>query len=255
MAAPRSIADRLFWPVILVGAASLWFGPRALAAGGAVVAAILLHRLGRGRRFRRRVRAIAEHHGETLALRRRQECYLDPYDNLIVDGWLRERDYFAERTVAPRLEKAGYGDLLDARWDEVLAIIEAAASRPEPEPAEDELPDDGIAYERYCAALLERAGWHARATRASGDQGADVVAELDGLRLVVQCKRYARPVGNGAVQEVVAARSYWSADLAAVVSNAGFTPSARKLAAATEVWLLHHDDLATLAPPRSAERR
>jgi restriction system protein len=34
-----------------------------------------------------------------------------------------------------------------------------------------------------------------------------VVAERDGVRLVVQCKRYAKPVGNGAVQEVVAARS------------------------------------------------
>ncbi|WP_298952281.1 restriction endonuclease [uncultured Methylobacterium sp.] len=255
MAAPPSIADRLFWPVVVGGAASLWFGPRALAAAGAVAALILLHRLGRGRRFRRLVRAIAAHHGETLALRRRQECYLDPYDNLIVDGWLRERDYFVERTVAPRLEKAGYGDLLASRRDEILAIVEEAASRPEPEPAEADLPDDGIAYERFCAALLERAGWHARATRASGDQGADVIAERDGTRLVVQCKRYARPVGNGAVQEVVAARSYWSADLAAVVSNAGFTPSARKLAAATDVRLLHHDDLATLAPRPSDRRR
>jgi hypothetical protein len=39
---------------------------------------------------------------------------------------------------------------------------------------------------------------------------------------------------------VVAARSYWNADHAAVVSNAGFTRAARKLAAATDVLLLHH---------------
>ena len=96
---------------------------------------------------------------------------------------------------------------------------------------------------------------------ASGDQGADIVAEQAGIRLVVQCKRYGRPVGNGAVQEIAAAMRYWSADRAAVVSNAGFTPAARKLAAATGVLLLHHDALAEmqpappLAPPAGAKRR
>jgi restriction system protein len=55
-------------------------------------------------------------------------------------------------------------------------------------------------------------------------------------------------VGNGAVQEIAAAMRYWSGDMAAVVSNAGFTPAARKLAAATGVLLLHHDGLAELQP-------
>ncbi|MGX7705675.1 restriction endonuclease [Methylobacterium sp. Gmos1] len=241
-----SLADRLFWPLVAGGAASLWFGPKALAVAGLVVLVLVVHRLGRGGRFRRRVRAIARRHRETLALRRRQESYVDPYGNEILDGWLRERSYFAERTVLPRLEAEGYGDLMEARWDEILDIVEAASlSVPVPDEA-DALPEDGLAYERYCAALLERAGWEARTTKAAGDQGADVVAERDGVRLVVQCKRYAKPVGNGAVQEVVAARSYWSADCAAVVSNAGFTPAARKLAAATDVLLLHHDALPAL---------
>ncbi|GJD99711.1 restriction endonuclease [Methylobacterium isbiliense] len=249
MAAPRSIADLLFWPVVAGGAASLWLGRPALAVTVLVVTAVLTHRLGRGRRFRRRVRRLVEPHRGTLALRRRQETYVDPYDNLILDGWLRERDYFVARTLRPRLEAEGYGDLAEARREEILALVEAASLAEAHEEA-DALPEDGIAYERFCAALLERAGWQARATRAAGDQGADVIAEWDGLRLVVQCKRYAKPVGNAAVQEVVAARSYWNADRAAVVSNAGFTPAARKLAGATGVLLLHHDDLGSLRPRR-----
>ncbi|ACL59033.1 restriction endonuclease [Methylobacterium nodulans] len=244
MAAPRSIADLAFWPVVAGGLASLWVGPGALAASGIVLAGIILHRLGRGRRFRRRARALVERHRETLTLRRRQETYLDAYDNLILDGWERERAYYIARTLVPRLEEEGYGDLVAKRHADLLAIVEAASL---PDEAPEEVPpDDGIAYERFCAALLERAGWDARPTRASGDQGADVIAEQDGLRLVLQCKRYAKPVGNAAVQEVVAARSYWQADWAAVVSNAGFTPAARKLAGATDVLLLHHDDLPTL---------
>ncbi|MFE1600071.1 restriction endonuclease [Methylobacterium sp. ID0610] len=245
MAAPRSIADLAFWPVVAGGLASLWLGRPALAASGALLLGILLHRLGRGRRFRRRVRTLVERHRDVLRLRRRQETYLDAYDNLILDGWERERAYYIARTLVPRLEEEGYGDLVAKRPAEILAIVEDV-SLPDAEPEEEVLPDDGIAYERFCAALLERAGWDARPTRASGDQGADVIAEQDGVRLVVQCKRYAKPVGNAAVQEVVAARSYWNADWAAVVSNAGFTPAARKLAGATDVLLLHHDELATL---------
>ncbi|GJD49240.1 hypothetical protein OPKNFCMD_1970 [Methylobacterium crusticola] len=250
MAAPRSIADRLFWPIVAGGVASLWFGRAALAVAGVVVLGIVLHRLGRGGRFRRRVRALARRHAGTLSLRRRQETFVDAYGNEILDGWLRERTYFAERTILPRLEAEGYGDLVEARWEEVLGIVEAASLAEVPDETAL-LPDDGLAYERFCAALLERAGWNARTTRAAGDQGADIVAERDGVRLVVQCKRYAKPVGNGAVQEVVAARGYWNADRAAVVSNAGFTPAARKLAGATDVLLLHHDELQGLRPRRA----
>jgi len=45
------------------------------------------------------------------------------------------------------------------------------------------------------------------------------------------------------VQEAAAALRYWDGDRAAVVSNAGFTPAARRLATATGVLLLHHDAL------------
>ncbi len=74
-----------------------------------------------------------------------------------------------------------------------------------------------------------------------------------GFRLVVQCKRLSKPVGNAAVQEVAAALRYWSGDRAAVVSNAGFTPAARRLAQATGVLLLHHDALDDLDPAEAAQ--
>jgi restriction system protein len=248
------LADRLFWPLVGLAALGLWFGRGMLALGaGLAVAAALLRIAGRGwriARLRRRVRAIAGQHAGTLARRRRQETYLDAYDNVIRDGWERERRYFVERTVLPRLAAQGLDGLARARLPEVLALIEAAAGPQDDDPLADP-PDDGIAYERYCAARLAEAGWRAHPTKASGDQGADVVAERAGTRLVVQCKRHTKPVGNGAVQEAVAARGYWSANLAAVVTNAGFTPAARRLAGATGVLLLHHDDLPALDPRRT----
>ncbi|MGU3360653.1 restriction endonuclease [Methylobacterium sp. M6A4_1b] len=259
MSGRSRLVARLFWTSVIGGGCALWLGQPGAVGTGLALAGVLLHHLDRPRRLRRLIRRIARPHAATLALRRRQECFVDAYGNLISDGWERERAYFAERTVLPKLEARGHGDAVDGAWNDILAIIERVADGV-PVPDESEAPTEGVAYERYCAERLRDGGWQARATQASGDQGADIVAERSGIRLVVQCKRYGRPVGNGAVQEVAAAMRYWSGDMAAVVSNAGFTPAARKLAAATGVLLLHHDALADLQPatsatPASARRR
>lgn len=255
MSGRSSFVTGLFWSIVIGGGCALWFGQPAVLATGAIVGVQVFHRIDRPRRFRRLIRRLVRRHARTLALRRRQECFVDAYGNVIRDGWLRERAYFAERTILPHLAERGLTAEADAAWDTILEIIEATAASVSL-PDETEAPDDGIAYERFCAGRLREAGWNARATQASGDQGADIVAERDGLRLVVQCKRYGKPVGNAAVQEIAAAMRYWSGDRAAVVSNAGFTPSARKLAGATGVMLLHHDDLIDLqAIPRPKRER
>jgi HJR/Mrr/RecB family endonuclease len=101
-------------------------------------------------------------------------------------------------------------------------------------------------FEHWCADTLQDHGWRARPTPASGDQGADVVAEMHGHLVVIQCKLYSKPVGNKAVQEVHSARTFYGATAAAVVSNAGFTPSARTLARSTGVLLLDRTELPQL---------
>ncbi|WP_375408339.1 restriction endonuclease [uncultured Methylobacterium sp.] len=248
MSGGSHLVARLFWTTVIGGAAAFVWGQAALIGTGILVVLVLLRYLDRPRRLRRLVRRITRPHARILALRRRQECFVDAYGNEIRDGWQRERAYFAERTILPKLAARGLGPECEARWTEILAVVETVAAKVVL-PVESEAPEDGIAYERFCASRLREGGWQARPTQASGDQGADIVAERDGLRLVVQCKRYGKPVGNAAVQEVAAAARYWSGDFAAVVSNAGFTPAARKLAAAADVVLLHHDDLAGFEPP------
>ncbi|MCX5616958.1 restriction endonuclease [Bombella sp. TMW 2.2559] len=105
---------------------------------------------------------------------------------------------------------------------------------------------DPLDYERLCAHLLCQAGWRAQATPPGADQGLDIMAEKKGVRLVVQCRLYNRPVGNKAVQEIFTARQHRQAHYAAVVSNAGYTRSAREVAHATGVHLFHHSQLSTL---------
>jgi restriction system protein len=89
-------------------------------------------------------------------------------------------------------------------------------------------------------------GWNTTVTKASGDQGADVVADKSGVRIVLQCKLYSGPVGNKAVQEAFTAQRHYAVHRSAVVTNAEFTKSARELASTTGVLLLHYSDLTRL---------
>jgi restriction system protein len=98
-------------------------------------------------------------------------------------------------------------------------------------------------FEHFCADVLRERRWTAHVTQASGDQGVDIVAEKRGARIVVQCKKYSKPVGNHAVQEIVAAIAHEDAQRGVVVATSGYTRAAERLAASNKVLLLHHSQL------------
>ncbi|MBV4366500.1 restriction endonuclease [Erwinia phyllosphaerae] len=66
-----------------------------------------------------------------------------------------------------------------------------------------------VEYEAYCAEVLKENGGSARTTKASGDQGVDVMAEINGNTVAIQCKKYSRPISNSAVQEVSSGAKFW----------------------------------------------
>jgi len=101
-----------------------------------------------------------------------------------------------------------------------------------------------VEFEHHCADYLSQRGWRAGTTKGSGDQGVDVLASKSGVKVVLQCKKYSKPVGNKAAQEAHAAMAFAGAHRAAVVSNAAYTTGAKQLAKATGVLLLHFTDLA-----------
>jgi restriction system protein len=98
-------------------------------------------------------------------------------------------------------------------------------------------------FEHYCARILTDHKWKALVTQASGDQGVDIVAEKPGVRIVLQCKKYSKPVGNRAVQEIVAGIAHRDAQRGVVVATSGYTKAAERLARSNNVLLLHYADL------------
>jgi hypothetical protein len=97
----------------------------------------------------------------------------------------------------------------------------------------------GAEFETYLARLLKQNGFEdIRGTAITGDQGADLLATKGNRSIVIQAKRYRGAVGNKAVQEVVAAVKFYSADEGWVITSGTFTPSARALAQANGVRLI-----------------
>ncbi len=104
----------------------------------------------------------------------------------------------------------------------------------------------GIIFENYCMEILKKNGWKVKETPNTGDQGVDLVASIDNLRICIQCKNHKKPVGNNAVQEVSAGKLYWNGTHAVLVSKSGFTKSAQKLARASKVKLINDFELKDL---------
>ena len=102
---------------------------------------------------------------------------------------------------------------------------------------------DGITFERRLKHLFVSRGYRVEQTRARGDYGADLVLEKDGVRTVVQAKRWTKNVGVKAIQEAVAAKPMYSCDQAMVVTNRYFTQQAERLATANGVRLWNRDEL------------
>lgn len=97
----------------------------------------------------------------------------------------------------------------------------------------------GTEFEKRVHLLLQKLGYHVEGTAASGDYGGDhVLTDSNGVRTVVQAKRYSKPVGLTAVQEVVAAKARYHCHLAMVITNQTYTRQAKILAKdnGVELW-------------------
>ncbi len=107
----------------------------------------------------------------------------------------------------------------------------------------ENIPSNGLDFEHWVAENLNRFGWSASATQGSGYQGLDELAEKDNIRVGIQCKLYTKPVGNKAVQEIIAAKNYFDLDHAVVITNTTYTKSAKHLAEKANVLLLSQYDI------------
>jgi len=181
-------------------------------------------------------------HTDTLFRKRKQLIAADDYGIINKSRWTNELNYFIENIIEPKLGS----DLPSYRRAALFHIIDSEIERF----GETQIEDDDfygsnpIEYENWCAGQLRKNGWMTRLTPPTGDQGVDIIAEKNGIKLALQCKYYSNPVGNTAVQEIFAGISFHGANYGAVVTNSTYTVSAKELANSSGIKLLHHSELA-----------
>lgn len=117
------------------------------------------------------------------------------------------KDYYKEKKSAP-ISKTGYADL------------------------------NGVEFENYLMNFFRKMGFEVMGTPATGDQGADMFLINNSKKIAIQAKKYSKPVGNKAIQEIVSARTFYSCDEAWVITNSQFTKSASDLAQKCDVRLV-----------------
>ncbi len=228
---PKLALSLALWILILGMAASLLFETRQRSSAGSLDQVLAL------------TRTITKKHLKTLCIKKNQMVYIDDYGVLVDKGFEKEVNYFIDKVLAPTMGAITWRPYRIKMTSAIKDQIDQKIGAEKRTTETDEIPANPIAFERWCINRLSEAGWQARPTPATGDQGADCVATKGDIRIVLQCKLHSAPCGNKAVQEVAAARSHYQAEYGVVVATNGFTKSARHLAATNNIHLIHSNQI------------
>ncbi len=95
----------------------------------------------------------------------------------------------------------------------------------------------GAQFEEFLRDYFTNNGYICTLTKASGDQGIDLIAKKNDSVLAIQAKCYSNAVGNHAIMEAVAGTRYYNANQTMVITNSNFTKPAIELAKVNNVIL------------------
>ncbi|EPZ41273.1 restriction endonuclease [Alicyclobacillus acidoterrestris] len=102
----------------------------------------------------------------------------------------------------------------------------------------------GEQFEEFMYFFFRKSGWDVKRTPHSSDYGADLLVKSpQGKTICIQLKRYSKPVGVSAVQEVIAASKYYKTDDSMLITNSTLTRNAVRLAAESDVHVWDRERL------------
>jgi restriction system protein len=103
-------------------------------------------------------------------------------------------------------------------------------------------------FEHYVADLFERKGYSVTVRGRSGDLGVDLeIAQPDGRRAIVQCKRYRHAIGPDIVRELFGTMIHEMVHHGFLVTTAEITTAAREWAKGKPITLIDGPTLVRLA--------
>lgn len=193
-------------------------------------------------RIYKTVETVLKRHKNQLGVEREKCAHVDSYGEKDYNRWYeKELAYFLERHLMPELYQYREGIVM-ALMDDIAVRTDRVAQKNKPKDLGFTSKMTGKEFELFCAMKFEKEGWKVSPTKDGADQGVDLVIEKSNRKIAIQCKKYGRPVGNKAVQEVKSGMDFYNAQKGVVITNSTFTKSAQELAKATNIQLLHFDE-------------
>lgn len=104
----------------------------------------------------------------------------------------------------------------------------------------------GEEFEEFLQVVFKNMHYKTMLTPITGDYGADLLVKKNGVKTVIQAKRWKNTVGVEAVQQVVASMRYYKATDAMVITNNYYSQNAINLAKANNVRLWDRGDVIKL---------
>lgn len=105
----------------------------------------------------------------------------------------------------------------------------------------------GTKFERALANLYKKMGYSVQQTKASGDEGIDLILSKEDKTTVVQCKGYAKPIGISAARDLYGTMIHCKADSAVLACPAGFTKVVENFVTDKPIQLISADDLVMMS--------
>jgi restriction system protein len=189
---------------------------------------------------------IIDQNIEKLAVQRSKTVLTDPYGMENKKTWIeKEIPYFIEAHILPKLSTQENYRVDFELIEKISKIIDNKAKRKEKKLKhflKFSNSFTGVEFEIFCKKKLESEGWKVSETKLSGDQGIDLIISRDNRNIGIQCKKYSKPVGNSAVQEVTAGIAFYHLSEGIVITNNTYTKSAIVLAKSNNIKLLHYTE-------------
>jgi hypothetical protein len=105
----------------------------------------------------------------------------------------------------------------------------------------------GIKLEKVIAELYKKMGYSVQMTKASGDEGIDLILSKKDETIVVQCKGHEKPIGVGVARDIYGSMMHFGANKAILVCPAGFTKGVVQFMTNKPIQLISADDLVRIS--------
>ena len=111
-------------------------------------------------------------------------------------------------------------------------------------------------FEEWCADRLREQGYRVSVVGGQGDHGVDLIAEREGARMVVQCKRWfgVRLVGEPQIRDLFGAMQHEQASSAMVMTTGQYSEAATTWAQGKPIRLWGAEQLIAGSPPAAIKQ-